>query len=148
LHGWLAAIDRSGALREMIPEARRRWESGGERPPFCADAPEWIEANTALIESYEELNKALEVVLSTPPTTFAGVADLLDYVGREGWEVVGADEWADEYDGTILEHAFQGEPGRGLLEDPACIVEGVKKAAANFLPMIAATLRLLTVESS
>jgi hypothetical protein len=34
------------------------------------------------------------------------------------------------------------------LEDPACIVEGVKKAAANFLPMIAATLRLLTVESS
>jgi hypothetical protein len=27
-------------------------------------------------------------VLSTPPTTFAGVADLLDYVGREGWEVV------------------------------------------------------------
>jgi hypothetical protein len=31
-------------------------------------------------------------VLSTPPTTFAGVADLLDFVGKEEWEVAGAGE--------------------------------------------------------
>jgi hypothetical protein len=93
--GWLAAIERRSALREMIPVARRRWEAG-ERPHFCTDAPEWIEVNTALIASYEELKKALEVVLSTPPATLAGVTDLPDYVGREGWEVAGVDEWADE----------------------------------------------------
>jgi len=147
VRGWLAAIDRRGALRKMIPEARRRWEFD-ERPDGCTDAPEWIEANTALIEAYEELDKALEAVLSTPPTTIAGVADLLDYISREEWEVAGAGEWADEYGGTILENALKGEHDQGLVVNPACIVEGVRKAAANFLPMIAASLRSPTAESS
>jgi hypothetical protein len=147
VRGSLAAIDRRWRLRQIIPEARRRWESN-EKPLRCRDAPEWIEANTALIESYEELNKALEVVLSTPPTTIAGVADLLDYVGREEWEVAGAPEWANEYSGTILENAFEGDDGQRLVEIPACIVEGVRKAAGDFLPMIAATLRSLTAEST
>jgi hypothetical protein len=88
LRGWVAAKDRHWRLRRRIPKARRRWESD-EKPLFCTDAPEWIEANTALIEAYDELDKALEAVLSSPPTTIAAVADLLDYVGREEWEVAG-----------------------------------------------------------
>jgi hypothetical protein len=151
VRSWLAAIDRRHALRQTIPEARRRWEFD-ERQDRCTvlyavlflhvDAPEWIEANTALIESCEALNRALEVVLSTPPTTIAGVADLLDYVSREEWEVVGADEWADELDGTIVENALRRGHNQGPAESP------VRKAAANFLPMIAATLRSLTAEST
>jgi hypothetical protein len=123
--GWLAAYDRLGVLQEMIPEARRRWQIlFNERPDDCTDAPEWIEANTAFLAAIEELAKALEVVLSTPPTTITGVADLLDYVGRYECQPL-----AREYPGTIVEYAL------GVKS-----VEGVKKAWANFLPMIAATL--------
>jgi hypothetical protein len=148
LRGWAAAKDRRWRLRQMIPEAGRRWESG-ERPHFCTDAPEWIGANTALIEAYEELDKALEVVLSIPPTTVAGVADLLDYVSKEEWEVAGAvEDSGGEWYGTILENALEGDHDQGLVENPACTVEAVRKAATNFLPMIAATLRTLTAGPS
>jgi hypothetical protein len=44
---------------------------------------------TAVIEAYEESDKPLEVVLFIPPMTFAGVADLFDYVDREEREVAG-----------------------------------------------------------
>jgi hypothetical protein len=84
------------------------------------------------------LDKALEAVLSTRPTTIAGVADLLDYVSKYEW-LAGASEYGDlanEHPGTILEIA--------LFEK----FERARKAAANFLPMIAATLRALTAESS
>jgi hypothetical protein len=87
----------------------------------------------------KELDRACEVVLSTPPTTITGVADLLDYVSK--------DECQPLAGGTILENALEGGHDQGLVENPACIVEGVQKAAANFLPMIAATLRSLTAES-
>jgi len=150
LRGCRAAIDRRGALEEMIPKAQRRWDCD-VRPDDCTDAPEWIDVNTALIEAYEELDKALEAVLSTPPTTIAGVADLLDYVSRYEWEVAGADEssdWANECYGTILENAFEGSHDQAPVENPACIVEGVQKAAGNFLPMIATTLRSLTAGPS
>jgi len=120
--GWLAAYDRLGVLQEMIPEARRRWQVlFNGRPGDCADAPEWIEANTAFLAAIEELDRAYEVVLSTSPTTIAGVADLLDYVGRYDCQPLAG--------GTILENALERYS-----------VEGVQKAAANFLPMIAATL--------
>jgi len=176
----LAAIDRRGVLKEMIPEARRgiywrflielmlyalcvglfvigllrkpkfifdpsviflglalllapvrfyaRWKFG-ERPNDWTDGPEWIEANPALLEAYEEMDKALEAVLSSPPITIAGVADLLDYVSRD-------DEADEGGGGTIFENALNGD------------VEGIRKAAVNFLPMIAAALRSLTAEST
>src|SRR6516164_2703214 len=114
----------------MIPEARRRWQIFAGRPDDCTDAPEWIEANTAFLASYEELAKALEAVLSTPPTTTAGVADLLDYVGRyECHPLVG---------GTILESTFRAGNMYGAVTERT--LEGVRKAKAKFLPMIAATL--------
>jgi hypothetical protein len=122
-HRWLAAYDRLGVLQEMIPEASRHWQIFKERPDDCTDAPEWIEANTVFIEAIEELDKALEVLLSTQPTTIAGVADSLDYVGRYKSQPL-----AGEHSGTILESALNGT------------FEGARKAAANFLPMIAATL--------
>jgi hypothetical protein len=150
LRGWLAADDRRGALWKMVPKARRRWEFD-ERPDDCTDAPEWIEANTALIEATEELDKALEVVLSTPPTTISGVAELLDYVSRYPWEVAGASEHseqANECYGTILENALDGYSVDGVVEEAPGVAIALQKAAANFLPMIAATLRALTAGSS
>jgi hypothetical protein len=137
----------------MIPEARRRWQVlFNERPDDCTDAPEWIKANTALIEASEELDKALEVVLSTPPTTITGVTDLLDYVSRYPWEVAGASaysEQANESYGTILENALvEGYSVDGVVEAAPGVALALQKAAANFLPMIAATLRSLTTELS
>ena len=150
VRGWLAAYDRLGVLQEMIPEARRGWQVlFNERPDDCTDAPEWIEANTAFLAAIEELDRAYEVVLSTPPTTVAGVADLLDYVSKEEWEVAGAvEDSGGEWYGTILENALEGDHDQGLVENPACTVESVRKAATNFLPMIAATLRALTAGPS
>ena len=147
LRGWEAAKDRRGRLAQIIPKAWRRWEFD-EKPLRCTDAPEWIEANTALIETYEELDKALEAVLSSPPTTIAAVADLLDYVGREEWEVAGAVEYSEGgWYGTILESAFRNHD-QALVENPACLAEAVQKAAAKFLPMIAATLRALAAQAT
>jgi hypothetical protein len=147
LRGWMAATNRRWSLRE-IPEVRRRW-TAGEKSNRCNDAPEWIEANTALIDAYEELDLALEALLSTPPKSIAGVADLLDYLGREEWEVAGAVEDSGSWTGTVLRNALSGdEHHQALVENPARIVEGVRKAAANFLPMIAATLHSLTAAPS
>jgi len=150
--GWLAAYDRLGMLQEMIPETRRRWHIlVNQRPDDCTDAPEWIEANEALIEATEELDKALEVVLSTPPTTIAGVGDLLDYVSRYPWEVAGASEYseqANECYGTILGNALEGYSVDGVVEAAPGVALALQKAAANFLSMIAATLRSLTAKSS
>jgi hypothetical protein len=99
----------------------------------CTDAPEWIEPNEATIEATEELAKALEAVLSTPPTTIAGIADLLDYVAGE-----------NQYYESILENALEGYSigGNDYVQAP-----GVEKAADNFLPMITATLRTLVLSS-
>jgi hypothetical protein len=69
---WRAAYDRLGALQD-------RWGIFNEMPRHYTGAPEWIEANTAFLAAVEEVAKALEILLSTPPTTIAGVADLLDY---------------------------------------------------------------------
>jgi hypothetical protein len=121
--GWLAAYDRLGVLQEMIPEGRRRWQIFDERPDDCTDAPEWIEANEAFFAAIEELAKALKVVLSTPPATITGVADLLDYVGRYECQPL-----PGQYAGTILKNVLGGT------------AIGAEKVAANFLPMIAATL--------
>jgi hypothetical protein len=72
---WRDAYDRLDALQD-------RGEFS-EIPPRHTDAPEWIEANTAYVAAVEEVAKALEILLSTLPTTITGVADLLDYVGRK-----------------------------------------------------------------
>jgi len=145
LRGWLATYDRLGVLQEMIPETRRLWQIlVNERPDDCTDAPEWIEANTAFLAAIEETAIALEVVLSTPPTTITGAADLLDYVGRYQWELAGAgesSELAHECYGTILENALQGYSVDGVVEEAPGAALALQKAAANFLPMIAATLR-------
>ena len=74
LRGWLAAYDRLVLHDTIPPEAR-------------PDAPEWIEANAAFLAAGEDVAKALVAVLSTPPATIAGVADVLDYVGRDEWEL-------------------------------------------------------------
>jgi hypothetical protein len=67
--------------------ASRGWQTAydrlAEKSGDCIDAPERIEANTAFLAANEELGKALEAVLSSPPTTIAGVADLFDYVGSQ-----------------------------------------------------------------
>jgi hypothetical protein len=153
LRGWLDANDRRSAwLWETIPEGRRRWQIFDEMPDDCIDAPEWIEANTPIIGATEKLEQALEAVLSTPPTTIAGVADLLDHVSRHEWELAGVDASSlspDECYGTILENALKGDYSDGsVVEKAPGVALALQKAAANFLPMIAATLRALPAESS
>ena len=81
-------------------------------------------------------------MLSTPPATIAGVAGVLDYAGRDAWELVlslrpaDVDVCRDDFDGTVLESAFESW------------VEELEKAAEKFLPMVAATLRSLTAAPS
>ena len=121
-----AAIERHrAALRGWLPAGVQVWQE--TIPP---------ELETVI----EELHHALEAVLSTAPATIAGVADLLDYAGRDAWELlvsVRSDDAVDlfnsnDFDGTVLESAFESW------------VEELETAAEKFLPMVAATLRSLT----
>jgi hypothetical protein len=58
-------------------------------------------------------------------------------------------EQANESYGTILENALvEGYSVDGVVEAAPGVALALQKAAANFLPMIAATLRSLTAESS
>jgi hypothetical protein len=124
-----AAIDgHRAALRGWLAAGEQVWQE--TIPP---------EVETAV----EELHNALEAVLSTPPATIAGVADVLDYVGRDAWELLLSLGSADvalfdsnDFEGTVLESAFESW------------VEKLEQAAEKFLPMVAATLRSLTAAPS
>ena len=131
-----AAIERHrAALRGWLAAGEQVWQE--TIPP---------EAETAV----DELHNALEAVLSTAPATIAGVADLLDYAGRDAWELLLSVRSADvdlldsdvdlldsnDFDGTVLETAFESW------------VEKLETAAEQFLPMVAATLRSLAAAPS
>jgi len=86
-----------------------------------SDAPERIAADAQYDAASDARHEAIEDLLSTQPTTIAGVAAVLDYVNEPSW--------GEEHDDkeTILVEAF----------------ETSEEAALAFLPMIAATLRRL-----
>ena len=90
-----------------------------------SDAPERIAADAQYDAASDARHEAIEDLLSTQPTTIAGVAAVLDYVNEPSW--------GEDHDDkkTILVEAF----------------ETSEEAALAFLPMIAATLRRLAVVS-
>jgi len=90
-----------------------------------SDAPERIAADAQYDAASDARQEAIEDLLSTQPTTIAGVAAVLDYVNEPSW----GEEQDDKE--TILVEAF----------------ETSEEAALAFLPMIAATLRRLAVVS-
>src|SRR5215472_10564704 len=90
-----------------------------------SDAPERIAADAQYDAASDAWQEAIEELLSTEPTTIAGVAAVLDYVNEPSWGK------EDDDKKTILVEAF----------------ETSQEAALAFLPMIAATLRRLAVSS-
>ena len=90
-----------------------------------SDAPERIAADAQYDAASDAWQEAIEELLSTEPTTIAGVAVVLDYVNEPSWGK------EDDDKKTILVEAF----------------ETSQEAALAFLPMIAATLRRLAVSS-
>jgi hypothetical protein len=90
-----------------------------------SDAPERIAADAQYDAASDAWQDTIEDLLSTEPTTIAGVAVVLDYVNEPSWGK------EDDDKKTILVEAF----------------ETSQEAALAFLPMIAATLRRLAVSS-
>lgn len=130
IRGETAAYWVHARAEEITPVDQRSWSyrAGDERPPeSCTDAPEWIEAQMIVARACKLSEDAELAVLTTPPVTLAGAVALLDHVGLPCFP----DEEGSEGDSTILETA-----GMRRRDD-------IKEAAADFLPMIADTLRKL-----
>lgn len=70
--------EQEEALREIIPERRRRWEYGA-RPERCKDAFDWIQARLATVAADQVDDAALLELLHTTPTTVEGVVATLRY---------------------------------------------------------------------
>jgi hypothetical protein len=128
MRGESAAYRAQSHAEETIPLELRSWSymAGDEGPPEgCTDPPEWIESEMRVVKACNRARDAELAVLATPPTTLAGIAALLDHVSLPSFP----DEKNWEGNPTILENA-------GL-----CYREDIQDAAADFLPMIADTLR-------
>jgi hypothetical protein len=74
----------SSAMEKSLPDDRQTWHlyvGHNETPPDgCADAPEWIASQLAILGAYNRRDEAVEALLTTAPTTFAGALDFLDYL--------------------------------------------------------------------
>jgi hypothetical protein len=81
-----ACLEAEYRLAEALPENQMTWhfnDSDDEwtPPDGCTDAPEWIEVQQNISEAYDLRHDAIEALLTTEPTTLAGVVALLEYVG-------------------------------------------------------------------
>jgi hypothetical protein len=125
--GVLACIKKNSGLQNSVPKNRQTWHlfvGHSEAPPeCCADAPEWIGSQLAILEAYNRRNEVIEALLTTAPTTLAGALDLLDYVGSP--------EFADHPDSDPLM--------KSIYEN---------YYAEEFLSDLAATMRRLIGEQS
>ena len=120
-----ALIERHrGATRAFSAAVSNKAKVQAAHWPW-SDAPERIAADAQHDAASDARHEAIEDLLSTQPTTIAGVAAVLDYVNEPSW----GEEQDDKE--TILVEAF----------------ETSEEAALAFLPMIAATLRRLVVVS-
>jgi hypothetical protein len=114
-----------------LPRDRMTWkpEEGERMPPKgCTDAPEWIEAQLAMSDTYVRRNEAIVALLTTQPTTLQGAIALLGYVGS-------------------VEYPYErGAEDVMLFVFPNIGNERVGEAAVSFPARLAETmLRLLTV---
>jgi hypothetical protein len=81
----MACHKASLALENSLPDDRTTWHhyvGHSETPPDgCADAPEWIASELAMLRAYECRSETVEALLTTAPTTLAGALDFLEYLG-------------------------------------------------------------------
>jgi hypothetical protein len=118
-----ALIERhKGATRVFSAAVSQKNKVQAAHWPW-SDAPERIAADAQYDVASDARQEVIEYLLSTQPTTIAGVAAVLDYVNEPSW----GEDHGDK--GTILVEAF----------------ETSEEAALAFLPMIAVTLRLAPV---
>ena len=119
-----ALIERHRATRAFSAAVSNKDKVQAAHWPW-SDAPERIAADAQYDAASDARQEAIEDLLSTQPTTIAGIAAVLDYVNEASW--------GEEHEGkeSILVEAF----------------ETSEEAALAFLPMIAATLRRLAVVS-
>jgi hypothetical protein len=124
----IAAVHANSRLDATLPREKTTWHWSvydTEPPADCNDAPEWIAAEVALGDAGDAEDDALLAVLTTTPTTLAGIVALLEYVGGP---------------------TFPGRPITAF--EPLILVgahdtvwEEIHEAARTFLPRVAAMLR-------
>jgi hypothetical protein len=115
-------------LEDVIPHERRRWHlrfgTDDEEPPEnCSDDPTWVEALVTNVDATYERTDLLLELLTTAPTTIAGVAALLAHLAEP--------DMPDKDDDSHLIYAGD------------CWREDLNGAAMAFLPMTGNTLRKL-----
>jgi hypothetical protein len=99
-----------------------------EPPEDCTDAPEWIAAEIAVRDTYEQMNDCLVAVLETPPTTIGGVLALIEHAALPCFP----EEKNSHGNQSILTTA------------ELCYRQDVRDAADDFLWVIIDALRVLT----
>jgi hypothetical protein len=81
----MACHKASSALQQTTPDDRQTWHlivGYSETPPAgCADAPDWVASQLAILAAYNRRDEAIEALAATTPTTLAGALDFLDYLG-------------------------------------------------------------------
>jgi hypothetical protein len=133
MKAYTAAVHAANRLSEVLPDEQQHWfwtADAPDLPADCADAPEWIDAQLALSRAGEAIEDALFEVLTTVPTTLAGVAAVLDHVSLPMFP--DDDPPGGSGDPRILENAFGN------------VYEDVGDIGDNFLPEIAEAVRRLT----
>lgn len=76
-------IDQKSAMEDTIPDAKRKWywRVGETFPPAdCQDDPQWLAVESQLELAGRDQDAVVTKLLTTAPTTIAGIAALLGYV--------------------------------------------------------------------
>ncbi|MBV9261544.1 MAG: hypothetical protein JO205_09245 [Pseudolabrys sp.] len=116
-------IDKSESIEAVLPAEKRTWYSGAyerQPPDDCKDDQAWVLLQIAGNEFFDKVCRAHVVVVSTEPTTFAGVLALLSYIGTR-------EKGGNEFLGDI----FTGEylAGKPVYRDTGLLfVETITKA--------------------
>lgn len=82
-----AAVHAEGEAEEAIPISQRSWRFNDDDLPNGADHPEWIRTQVELRDTNDAWDDAVYDLLTTMPTTMAGLAALLTRLGREEFEL-------------------------------------------------------------
>jgi hypothetical protein len=120
-------------LEGALPREQRTWSVsfGGEGrwpPEGCTDAPDWIDAQLALGEASDRISDSMLALLTTAPTTIAGVVALLERLDAA---------YSPEED--VLDGADTLISAMGNWYD-----DRVEEAAAEFHSTLATALRNIT----
>jgi hypothetical protein len=129
---YTAAVLATSRVSDALPMERQHWcwtVDAPEVPANCTDAPEWIEAQVALSRAADALEDARFEVLTSVPTTLAGVAAVLDHAALPAFP---DESDLGRHSDTILENAFGN------------VYEGIGDIGDNFLTGMAEAVRRLT----